>query len=186
MSANTPAKPAAPKASPAAPALKHAKFMRPLLHLNKNYPYRGLMHTLSIYLHRALSTCALHSSFDPLSPWVNERSSPVCPFNISWVVVVASLPLNEPHAPAVAPWLHSWCFPPSVASAQSARPVTNYQTNEPSRRRQMRKNRLWRGPFIQIPPDSVEALIPFLSLSARGNMKSGREEGNQIGHFPGL
>lgn len=41
----------------------------------------------------------------------------------------------------------------------------------------MRKNSLWRGPFIQIPADSVESLIPFLSLRARGWEKSGKEEG---------
>ncbi len=93
--------------------------------------------------------------------------------------------------------MRTWCNPPSRLAAlslfsfihgprQPAHPAPNYQTNEPSRRRQMRKNSLWRGPFIQIPPDSEESLIPFLSLRARGKKKSGKKKGNHIRHFAGF
>lgn len=46
----------------------------------------------------------------------------------------------------------------------------------------MRKNGLCRGPFIQIPPDSLESLIPLLSFRAHGKKKSVKKEANQR-HF---
>lgn len=114
---------------------------------------------------KTLSICALHTSLNPVPPPVNERLSPVMPIQYILSSLGCSItPQQATHTPAMNPMAPLLMSSLIRGPHPPVHPATNYPTNEASPRRRMRKNCLWRGPFIQISPDSVESLILFLSL----------------------